>query len=275
MFCNCTKLSDAENIIIEHTANQSCYGMFYGAKLSTKLPILCAPSVANSSYKYMFNKCNSIKKLPSSVTYVNKNGVTQTTSFLPAKTLSSNCYDAMFGDDNGSITTNYTSASSVIWSAASANLATLPNNLLPATNLATYCYQYMFAGTKVASIPNGNYGVSNNSFLPASTLKQNCYAGMFKDWPSLKSTTKHLIQHVNPSKMADSCYYMMFYGCTSLWYNDEANGYSIPTLNTTNEPLKANCYSNMFAKCTNFNPSGNGEYLENNRSTYLPGMTRY
>ena len=58
-------------------------------------------------------------------------------------------------------------------------LTTLPRNLLPATTLASYCYQYMFSGcTGLTTIPK----------LPATTLSINCYYYMFSHCTSLVET---------------------------------------------------------------------------------------
>ena len=99
---------------------------------------------------------------------------------LPATTLATYCYSAMFN--------NCTS------------LAAAP--ALPATTLATYCYCNMFHGcTSLTTAPA----------LPATTLANNCYASMFNGCtllaaaPALPATT-----------LASGCYNEMFRGCTAL-----------------------------------------------------------
>lgn len=100
------------------------------------------------------------------------------------------------------------------------------NLVLPATTLASYCYNYMFSGcTRLVNTPT----------LPAETLKTGCYQGMFNGCTSLTTVPSVL----PATKLADYCYYQMFYGCTSLT--------SAPTLPATT--LKTQCYYQMFRGC--------------------------
>lgn len=99
--------------------------------------------------------------------------------------------------------------------------------LLPATNLAEYCYAYMFFGcTGLTSAPE----------LPATTLAEYCYYDMFNNCaglteaPALPATT-----------LARGCYSYMFFGCVGL---TEA-----PELPATT--LASKCYEFMFHSCTN------------------------
>ena len=69
--------------------------------------------------------------------------------FLPATTLTDNCYNNMFR--------------------GCTSLTTAPQ--LPATTLASWCYQYMFYGcSSLTTAPE----------LPATTLAYECYYGMFE-----------------------------------------------------------------------------------------------
>lgn len=101
------------------------------------------------------------------------------------------------------------------------------NLILPATTLASYCYQYMFAGcTSLATAPA----------LPATTLAQSCYFYMFFNASSLATAPA-----LPSTTLAASCYYGMFQGCSSLT--------TVPvTLPAT--ALTTYCYSNMFQGCT-------------------------
>ena len=73
---------------------------------------------------------------------------------------------------------------------------------LPATTLASGCYNNMFSGcTSLTSAPK----------LPATTLAKNCYYAMFYDCISLTSAPKLLA-----TKLADYCYGSMFNNCKSL-----------------------------------------------------------
>ena len=96
--------------------------------------------------------------------------------------------------------------------------------LLPATQLAPYCYAHLFDGcTNLTTAPA----------LPANTLQGYCYQYMFNKCTSL--TTAPAL----PATWLDAyCYSYMFNGCTSLT--------TAPTLPAT--WLTSHCYSNMFGK---------------------------
>ncbi len=127
------------------------------------------------------------------------------------------------------------------------------NLILPATTLASFCYNSMFQGcTSLATAP---------SILPATTLAYSCYGSMFqgctslKASPSLPATTlayycydcmfrscKNLAQapELPATTLADYCYSFMFYGCSSLK--------TAPELPAT--VLTESCYHGMFGNCT-------------------------
>ena len=97
---------------------------------------------------------------------------------------------------------------------------------LPATTLATYCYDNMFYGcTSLVNAP----------VLPATTLANYCYWEMFRNCTSLVNAPA-----LPATTLADSCYRSMFYGCTSL-----VNAPALPA--TT---LVQSCYGYMFNGCT-------------------------
>ena len=99
---------------------------------------------------------------------------------LPAMTLTSGCYNAMFGG-----CTSLTAAPA-----------------LPATTLAPTCYYSMFGGcTSLTAAPE----------LPATTLANACYNQMFRSCTSL--TTAPVLP---ATTLANACYYMMFHTCSSL-----------------------------------------------------------
>ena len=111
----------------------------------------------------------------------NQNLTSISKDFLPATTLSSSCYRAMF-DLCGKLTN-------------------IPN--LPATTLKSYCYAGMFQNC------NSLTDLSNE-ILPSKTLAQNCYASMFFQCinlthaPELPATT-----------LVTRCYETMFYTYSS------------------------------------------------------------
>ena len=82
------------------------------------------------------------------------------------------------------------------------SLTTAP--ALPATALASYCYQYMFQGcTSLVNAPA----------LPATTLGNYCYSYMFQGCTSLVNAPA-----LPATTLASYCYKYMFQGCTSLNY---------------------------------------------------------
>ena len=74
--------------------------------------------------------------------------------------------------------------------------------LLPATTLASNCYQELFYGcTNLTTAPA----------LPATTLEEGCYSGMFSGCKSL--TTSPVLP---AQELVELCYNTMFLGCTNL-----------------------------------------------------------
>ena len=71
--------------------------------------------------------------------------------------------------------------------------------------------------------------------LPATTLYASCYYKMFYNCTSLTTAPE-----LPATTMADNCYYCMFYGCTSLK--------TAPELPATT--LATRCYLSMFYKCS-------------------------
>ena len=118
---------------------------------------------------------------------------------LPATTLTTGCYYEMFYDTG---------------------ITETPE--LPATELADYCYQWMFESC-------GN--LTKASALPATELTEGCYGSMFYNCSSLEKAPA-----LPATKLANWCYQQMFYNCTSLK--------TAPALPATE--LKDYCYDNMF-----------------------------
>lgn len=98
--------------------------------------------------------------------------------------------------------------------------------LLPATTLASNCYQQMFYGCT---------GLTTPPALPATTLAQYCYSHMFDGCTALTTAPT-----LSATTLYGYCYQSMFYGCTAL--------ITAPELPATT--LASNCYSVMFHKCT-------------------------
>ncbi|MCI7017786.1 MAG: fimbrillin family protein [Prevotella sp.] len=103
-------------------------------------------------------------------------------------------------------------------------LKTAPS--LPAKELASYCYHYMFNGcSKLTTAPK----------LPAETLAEYCYYGMFWGCTALETAP------ALPAQILESgCYMRMFSYCTSLTTAPVLRVYS----------LAYNCFAGMFYNCT-------------------------
>ena len=154
---------------------------------------------------------------------------------LPATTLTTECYDAMFLGCSSLRTAPQLPATTLVDRCYQGmfyectSLTAAPQ--LPATNLsgADWCYAYMFNGcTSLTSAPQ----------LPATTLAQSCYYSMFGGCSGLTSAPI-----LSATTLAQACYYSMFRDCTSLT--------SAPMLPATT--LAKNCYVGMFLRCSSLN----------------------
>ena len=92
----------------------------------------------------------------------------------------------------------------------------------------TYAFHSSFSGcTGLTS--------AENISLPATTLANTCYFNMFNGCTSLTTAPS-----LPATTLAGSCYADMFYGCTSL-----TTAPSLPAVT-----LASGCYESMFARCT-------------------------
>ena len=98
---------------------------------------------------------------------------------------------------------------------------------LPAKNLATSCYFWMFNGCK---------SLTTAPELPATTLAVDCYDAMFSNCTSLTQAPE-----LPATTLARYCYYQMFWNCTSL--------IKVPSVLPATT-LAVNCYNYMFYGCT-------------------------
>lgn len=101
--------------------------------------------------------------------------------------------------------------------------------VLPATTMASACYQSMFAGcTNLKSVP---------IMKPATELAVACYGRMFAGCSNISSVPENYLPN---TELAYGCYYGMFASCSKL-----STAPSLPA--TTLAPW---CYANMFLGCT-------------------------
>lgn len=164
--------------------------------------------------------------------YYNKNIINKSDKrlSLPATTLTSQCYNQMFGGCEGLTEAPALPATTLVSNCYKymfcdcTGLTTAPE--LPATSLADSCYEGMFYGcTNLTTAPA----------LPATTLAVSCYNEMFDGCTSLTQAPE-----LPATNLANYCYTNMFYGCTSLE--------TAPELPATS--LFDSCYSSMFECCT-------------------------
>ena len=119
--------------------------------------------------------------------------------------LKGNCMSMLFGDNAAN---NY-SLSGKNWAFCKLfsdckNIVNADSNFLPATTLASDCYNNMF---------NGCVNLTTAPELPATTLADSCYCYMFDSCASLTTAPA-----LPATTLANYCYERMFQGCTKLNY---------------------------------------------------------
>ena len=129
-------------------------------------------------------------------------------NFLPATTLSAQCYRAMFRGcsklKNAPKLPATTMKSSCYYQMFYGCTVLTAAPELPATTLASQCYLYMFYGCKAfKSCPA----------LSATTLANNCYQYMFQNCTGLTTAPE-----LTATTLANYCYSNMFRGCSNLNY---------------------------------------------------------
>lgn len=140
LFLNCTKVISANNLKLPATTLTSdCYWeMFYGCTSLTTSPELPATTIGTRCYNDMFKNCTSLITAP---------------TILPATIFKGYCYNGMFQGCTalttapiilGNSFASYSSYSCASMFAGCTALTTAPD--LPATTLASGCYQSMFSG---------------------------------------------------------------------------------------------------------------------------------
>jgi len=106
---------------------------------------------------------------------------------------------------------------------------------LPATDLATYCYSYMFQGCINLTVA---------PVLPADVLKTGCYQGMFQNCTSLEEAPE-----LPALVLVSNCYSNMFNGCVNLRIIKCLATSGINSLNSTSSWM-----SNAGSNITSENP---------------------
>lgn len=140
--------------------------------------------------------------------------------------LKGNCMSMLFGDDgkNKFSLDGYNYAFKLLFFRNS-NLIDASEFDLPATTLASYCYDSMFYSCTNITIP---------PHLPALTLAAFCYLGMFRECKNLIIPPK-----LPAITLAHFCYNAMFMGCVCLVKSPELFA----------KLLSPYCYCAMFKGC--------------------------
>ena len=140
---------------------------------------------------------------------------------------SGNIMSLLYGDnfkDKTSFPEGYSSNFGSLFS-GNIHLINAENLILPATELADYCYNGMFLDcSSLITAPE----------LPATVLAQGCYGEMFSGCASLVTAPA-----LPATTLASFCYQFMFQSCASLT--------TAPELPATT--LASSCYSSMFSGC--------------------------
>ena len=156
-------------------------------ELDIELP---ATTLSPSCYRNMFTKCSNLTRAPK----------------LPAKVLTEACYASMFTyctslKEFPEMAATDMAYMSCTWMMMGSGIEEAPE--LPAMNLASACYQFMFM-----ECPNLKKAMS---VLPATELAPNCYVGMFQRADKLENAPE-----LPATEMKYSCYSHMFNGCKAL-----------------------------------------------------------
>ena len=168
MFQSCPLLEEAPSSIDATSIGASgCMSTFWTCPSLTTAPELPATTLADLSYKAMFEGCSALTKSP---------------SVISASSMGISACSTMFS--------------------GCTSLTTAPE--LPATTLASNCYNSMFKGcTSLTTAPE----------LPATTLTSNCYGSMFRDCTGLTT-----VPELPATTLVNYCYNSMFQGCSNLNY---------------------------------------------------------
>ncbi len=190
MFFGCTSLTSSPEFSesLSEVEDSGCSEMFSGcSKLKTPPSKLPAGTLRFKAYYKMFWNCSKLESIPD---FPHEPGVTYD---LAAGTSAENnqqnglCYQMFFKCDGlttlegkqlfNSITPLKLGCFNDMFSTC-ANLTTVPEDFLPATELAKSCYRGMFQQCKkLKQAPN----------LPAATLYEHCYRYMFNTCTSLET----------------------------------------------------------------------------------------
>lgn len=203
-----------------------CNSLLFGDDAADNLDL----TDKNDAFRSLFAYCSTIKNVSS--------------NFLSATTLASRCYNAMFYQCSSLITAPKLPATTLAnrcyqeMFQGCSSLAAAPK--LPATTLTEYCYFKMFYGTKV--LPD----CSNINFSSSTVVASEGLCGLFAGTKVTDSDLRNILPinsngkyYLPVTKLVESCYSQMFYGCVLLT--------TAPELPATT--LADSCYYHMFNSC--------------------------
>lgn len=208
MFSGCTSLTTAPKLPATTLAGECYSSMFHGCSSLVSAPELPATTLLSGCYASMFRNCTSLTtapKLPATKLardcYSNMfDGCTSliTAPALPATTLYEDCYNSMFYGTN------------VLPDCS--NIDVSNNTIVSRGGL-----RGLFAGTKVTDADLFNVLPTNQAtgkyWLPATTLASSCYDSMFRGCSGLVTAPE-----LPATILAEGCYDSMFRGCSKLNY---------------------------------------------------------
>ena len=141
LFASCTTINSAEHLILPVDTLEACYNEMFSRSTIFIIPALPASDVKTLAYRHMFSYCSGLTSVPKDL-FAALSGATLPTKAmssmfrntrivsapdLPATTIGTDCYGAMFRD----------------------NPALVIGPVLPALTVPDYAYQYMFYGCSV------------------------------------------------------------------------------------------------------------------------------
>lgn len=195
--------------------SMSFSSLFNGVSRLKTAPDIIADEVESAGCIQMFENCSNLKSIDK----------------IDVKKVGSSGFSKMFNNCS--------------------SLVNIPS-ILPATEIANYCYQRMFYGcTSLTQAPE----------LPATELYEHCYDGMFSNCISLvKAPTK-----LPAITLANYCYYEMFYGCSSL-----VRAPYLPA-----PKLVSACYAYMFNSCSKLShiQAGISQWSVSALSSWVTGVS--
>lgn len=211
---------------LENTSHtKMCVSRIFYEEDQTKIPLTFTAEEANSTLKIQKNGSSALTlnleyNLNDSgwTTYTQGNTITLANVGDKVQMRATEAGNATFSSSY----TNYNQFVMTGKIAASGNIQSVLDQTMSKTNVASYCYCYMFSNcTSLTQAPE----------LPATTLADSCYSWMFSNCMSLTQAPEL------PAKtLAKDCYFYMFEGCKSLT--------QAPELPATT--LADRCYEGMF-----------------------------